>query len=96
MHDLLYLADVIYIGPWMYWIILGLIAGWATGRLTRGAGFGIIFDVILGILGAIIGGFIMTRLGYAAAGGFFYTLTVAIIGAVLLVAIARLLTGSRA
>ena len=82
-------------GPWLYWVILGLIAGWATGRLTQGAGFGIILDVILGIIGAFIGGFIMTRLGYAASGGFFYTLMVAIIGAVILVALARLLTGWR-
>ena len=80
---------------WVYWIILGLIAGWATGRLVRGTGYGIIFDVVLGMVGAIIGGLIMSQLGLAAAGGFFYTLTVAIIGSVLLVAVTRLLTGRR-
>ena len=81
--------------PWLYWIIIGLIAGWAAGRLVRGAGYGIIFDIILGIVGAVIGGFIVGWLGFSASGGFFYTLTVAIIGAVVLVALSRLLTGRR-
>jgi len=79
-------------GPWLYWIIIGLIAGWAAGRLMRGAGYGIIFDIVLGIVGAVIGGFIMTQFGYSATGGFFYTLTVAIIGAVILVGVTRLLS----
>jgi len=85
----------ITMGPWLYWIILGLIAGWAAGRLIRGAGYGIIFDTVLGMVGAVIGGFLMNALGFSASGGFFYTLTVAIIGAVLLVSITRLLTGRR-
>jgi uncharacterized membrane protein YeaQ/YmgE (transglycosylase-associated protein family) len=82
-------------GPWLYWIVLGLIAGWAAGRLVRGAGFGIIFDVVLGMVGAVVGGFIFSWLGFSASGGFFYSLTVAIIGAVILVATSRLLTGRR-
>jgi uncharacterized membrane protein YeaQ/YmgE (transglycosylase-associated protein family) len=82
-------------GPWLYWIVIGLIAGWATGRLMRGAGYGIIFDIILGMVGAVIGGFIMGLLGFSGSGGFFYTLTVAIIGAIILVSTTRVLTGRR-
>lgn len=92
-HSLHALILQITSGPWLYWIIIGLIAGWAAGRLVRGAGYGIIFDIVLGIVGAIIGGFIVGWLGFSATGGFFYTLTVAIIGAVVLVALSRLLTG---
>jgi uncharacterized membrane protein YeaQ/YmgE (transglycosylase-associated protein family) len=94
-HSLHALILQITSGPWLYWIIIGLIAGWAAGRLVRGAGYGIIFDIVLGIVGAIIGGFIVGWLGFSATGGFFYTLTVAIIGAVVLVALSRLLTGRR-
>ena len=48
------------------WIVLGLIAGWIAGHLARGRGFGCIVDVILGLIGAVIGGWIFTRLGIPA------------------------------
>jgi uncharacterized membrane protein YeaQ/YmgE (transglycosylase-associated protein family) len=62
----------------------------------KGSGFGPILDIVVGILGALIGGFIMTHLGYAGSGGFFYTVFVAVIGAVLLTFLLRLITGGRA
>jgi uncharacterized membrane protein YeaQ/YmgE (transglycosylase-associated protein family) len=76
------------------WIIIGLLAGWIAGHITRGRGFGCIVDVILGLIGAVIGGWIFTRLGIAAW-GFWGSLAAATIGAVLLVAIARLFAGSK-
>ena len=76
------------------WIIIGLLAGWIAGHLTRGRGFGCVVDVILGLIGAVIGGWIFTRLGIAAW-GFWGSLAAATVGAVLLVAIARLFAGSR-
>lgn len=79
----------------IWWIIVGLIAGWATGKLMRGAGYGPILDIVLGIIGAVIGGWIMTALGFAGSGGLIYTIIVAIIGAVILVWIVRLITGRR-
>jgi uncharacterized membrane protein YeaQ/YmgE (transglycosylase-associated protein family) len=45
------------------WIIIGIIAGWLTGKLMRGAGYGILMDLILGLIGAVIGGWIFGRLG---------------------------------
>jgi len=42
----------------LWWIIVGLIAGWLTGKIMRGAGYGVIGDIIVGIIGALIGGFI--------------------------------------
>jgi len=76
------------------WIVIGLIAGWIAGHITRGRGFGCIVDIILGLIGAVIGGWIFTKLGIAAW-GFWGSLASAVVGAVVLVAIARLFSGSR-
>jgi uncharacterized membrane protein YeaQ/YmgE (transglycosylase-associated protein family) len=76
------------------WIIIGLIAGWLTGTVTRGRGFGCFADTILGMVGALIGGWIFSKLGITAF-GFLGSLAAAFVGAVVLVAIARLFAGSR-
>ncbi len=79
----------------IWWIIVGLIAGFLTGKIMKGSGFGAIGDIVVGIIGAIIGGFIMQKLGYAGSGGLIYTVLVAIVGAVLLTLLLRLVTGNR-
>jgi uncharacterized membrane protein YeaQ/YmgE (transglycosylase-associated protein family) len=79
---------------WIAWIIIGLIAGWIAGTVTRGRGFGCLVDVILGLIGAVIGGWIFTRLGITTF-GFIGSLAAATVGAVVLVAIARLFAGGR-
>ena len=76
------------------WIVLGLLAGWLAGLLTGGAGFGILGDIFIGLIGSIVGGWIFSQL-HIAGGGFIYGLAAATIGAVLLVAIARIFTGGR-
>ena len=76
------------------WLIVGLIAGWVAGTITRGRGFGCLVNVILGLVGAVIGGWIFTKLGIPTW-GFWGSLAAAIVGAVVLVAIARLFAGSR-
>jgi uncharacterized membrane protein YeaQ/YmgE (transglycosylase-associated protein family) len=73
----------------LWWIIVGLIAGWATGKIMKGSGYGVFADILLGIAGALIGGFIMRALGFVGRGGLIYTIVVAIGGAVLLTAIVR-------
>ena len=75
------------------WIIIGLIAGWLAGKLSRGRGYGCITDIILGILGSFIGGWIFVKIGLFG-GGFLYSLAAATVGAVVLVAIVHLLVGS--
>jgi uncharacterized membrane protein YeaQ/YmgE (transglycosylase-associated protein family) len=70
------------------WIAVGIIAGWLTGKLMRGAGYGILMDLVLGLVGAVIGGWIFAGLGILA-NGFLGTLAAATIGAVILVATAR-------
>jgi uncharacterized membrane protein YeaQ/YmgE (transglycosylase-associated protein family) len=74
------------------WLLLGLIAGWLAGKLARGRGFGCITDIILGLIGSFIGGWIFTKLGIFG-GGFLFSLAAATLGAVVLVAIAHLFSG---
>ena len=74
------------------WIVIGLVAGWLAGKISRGRGFGCITDIILGIVGSFIGGWIFMKLGLFG-GGFLYSLAAATVGAVLLVLIAHLFSG---
>lgn len=71
------------------WILIGLIAGWLAGKIARGRGFGCIADIVLGIVGSFIGGWIFMRLNIYG-GGFLYSLAAATVGAVILVFIAHL------
>ena len=75
----------------LVWILVGLIAGWLTGKIMKGSGYGFFVDILLGIAGALVGGFIATHLGLDAHGGFIYSTLIALGGAILLVAIIRLL-----
>jgi uncharacterized membrane protein YeaQ/YmgE (transglycosylase-associated protein family) len=52
----------------LWWIIVGLIAGWATGKIMKGEGYGTLMDIVIGIVGAVIGGWIMSMLGFARRG----------------------------
>ena len=80
----------------IWWIIVGLIAGFLTGKLMKGSGYGTIGDIIIGIVGAVIGGYIMRAVGFTGQGGMIYTILVAIVGAVILTLLLRLVTGNRA
>jgi uncharacterized membrane protein YeaQ/YmgE (transglycosylase-associated protein family) len=75
----------------LWWIIVGLIAGWVTGKIMRGSGYGPFMDIVIGIVGAIVGGWIMRAVGFEGQGGMFYTILVAIGGAVLLTWLYRLI-----
>ena len=79
----------------LWWIIVGLIAGWATGKIMRGSGYGPFVDIVIGILGAVVGGWIMRAVGFRAHGGMIYTVLVAIGGAVLLTWLSRFIIGPR-
>jgi uncharacterized membrane protein YeaQ/YmgE (transglycosylase-associated protein family) len=72
----------------LYWIIVGLIAGWLAGKVMKGEGYGLLVDIILGILGAVVGGWVFGLLGFHA-GGLIGTIIVAFVGAVILVWIVR-------
>lgn len=75
----------------LYAIILGGIAGWLTGLIMRGEGYGIIVNILLGIAGGIIGSFVFGLLGFSTS-NFIGELITAIVGAALLVFLVRKLS----
>ena len=75
-------------------LLVGLVAGWLAGKIVQGSGFGLIGDIAIGIVGALIGSWLMPKLGIRIASGIVSAIIVATIGAVLLLAIARLATGA--
>jgi uncharacterized membrane protein YeaQ/YmgE (transglycosylase-associated protein family) len=82
-------------GGLVWWIVVGLVAGWAAGQIMKGSGFGAMWDIVLGIVGAIIGGYLFGLLGIAAGGGMLYSILVAIVGACLLIGLSRLFSGRK-
>jgi uncharacterized membrane protein YeaQ/YmgE (transglycosylase-associated protein family) len=81
------------------WIVVGLIAGWLASLVMRGGGSGILGDIILGIVGALVGGFLASSIFGVAdpvSGINVTTIIVAFIGAVIVIAIVRALTRGRA
>lgn len=83
-------------GNWLAWVVAGLIAGWLAGLLVRGHGFGCLGNIVLGLVGAFIGGVIVSLipLDLPAVYHFWGTVVVAFLGALLLTAIGRLIGGS--
>jgi len=78
------------------WIIVGLIAGWLAGLVMRGGGYGVLGNMILGIVGALVGGFLAAQLFGVPdpiSGFNFTTLVIAFLGAILVVALVRALPG---
>jgi uncharacterized membrane protein YeaQ/YmgE (transglycosylase-associated protein family) len=74
-------------------LFVGLVAGWLAGHVVRGTGFGIIGDILIGIVGAFIGDWLLVRLGFHLGTGVFRAILNATIGAVLLLLIVRLIRG---
>ncbi|WP_263377415.1 GlsB/YeaQ/YmgE family stress response membrane protein [Granulicella paludicola] len=79
------------------WIIIGIVAGWLTGKIMKGSGFGVLMDMVIGLIGALIGGFISSHLGMGGVGdhGLIISIVIAVIGAVILTSLVRLVTGNR-
>jgi len=73
----------------LYIVVVGLIAGWATGKIMKGSGYGPLTDILLGIAGAIFGSRILGFVGIYSGGGLLPNILVAVVGAVLLVIIVR-------
>jgi uncharacterized membrane protein YeaQ/YmgE (transglycosylase-associated protein family) len=78
------------------WIIIGLIAGWLAGVIMRGSGYGVLGDIVLGIIGALIGGFLASAvfgIPTPVSGFNLGSLIVALLGAIVVIAIVRALPG---
>ena len=80
------------------WIVVGLVAGWLASQVMRGGGYGLIGDIIVGVVGAVIGGFLAATLLHMpdAVNGINVTsIIVAFVGSVILIAILRAVSGRR-
>ncbi len=80
------------------WIIVGLIAGWLAGKVMRGAGYGLLGDIIIGVVGGLVGGWLATsvlHIGAMVSGINLTSILVAFVGALILLFVLRLLRGGR-
>jgi uncharacterized membrane protein YeaQ/YmgE (transglycosylase-associated protein family) len=78
-----------YINDFVYILVVGLIAGWLAGKIMKGKGFGLVGDLVVGVLGAIVGSWIYGALGFGAY-GILGSIVMALIGALLLLYVVRL------
>ena len=74
----------------LWFLLIGLIAGWLAGQIMKGGGYGVVGDIIVGIVGAMIGGFVFRLLGITAYGTL-GSIVMAVIGAMILIALLRTL-----
>jgi uncharacterized membrane protein YeaQ/YmgE (transglycosylase-associated protein family) len=74
----------------VWFILIGLAAGWLAGQVMKGGGFGVLGDIVVGVIGALLGGFLFRTFGVSAGGGLLGSLIVATIGAIVLLFVVRL------
>ena len=75
----------------LWFLVVGLIAGWLAGVLVKGGGFGLVGDLVVGVIGALLGGFLFSTFGVSLGGGLIGSIVVATIGAVVLLFLLRLI-----
>ena len=75
----------------IWFLLIGLIAGWLAGKVMRGGGFGLVGDMIVGVIGALLGGWLFGKLGISAGGGLIGAIITAFVGAVVLILLLRLI-----
>jgi uncharacterized membrane protein YeaQ/YmgE (transglycosylase-associated protein family) len=78
----------------LWFLVVGLVAGWLAGVLVKGGGFGVLGDLVVGVIGAFLGGWLFSTLGASVGGGLLGSLMVATIGAVVLLFSVRLVKGA--
>jgi uncharacterized membrane protein YeaQ/YmgE (transglycosylase-associated protein family) len=78
-------------GGLIWWIVVGLIAGWLAGKVMKGGGFGVLMDIVIGMVGAVLGGWFFGMLGVYPGGGLIGSILVAFIGACILLWLVRLI-----
>jgi uncharacterized membrane protein YeaQ/YmgE (transglycosylase-associated protein family) len=72
------------------WLVIGAIAGWLAGQIMKGGGFGLVGDIVVGIIGSVVAGWLLPRVGLYLGGGFIAEIINAVIGAVILLFVVRL------
>ncbi len=74
-------------------ILVGVIAGWLAGKITRGSGYGLIGDLVVGLIGAFVGDWLLPRVGVHLGTGIVALIVNALIGAIVLLLLLRILSG---
>ena len=72
-------------------LIIGAIAGWLAGVVMKGGGFGLLGDIVVGIIGAFVGYFVLGKLGVSLGAGYVGSILTAMIGAIIVLALVRVL-----
>ena len=80
---------------WLWYILIGLVVGWLAGLIVKGSGSGFLLNIVIGIVGAILGGWLFSLLGVSAT-SFWGSLVTALVGAIVLLLIVGLFTRKRA
>ena len=75
----------------IFWLIIGGVAGWLAVTLVSGGGFGLLWDILIGVVGAVIGGWLAGVLGISIGGGILSSIITATLGAVVLLLVLRLI-----
>jgi uncharacterized membrane protein YeaQ/YmgE (transglycosylase-associated protein family) len=90
----LVLADVnLSLSNVIWWLVVGLVAGFLASRVMRGGGYGLIGDIVVGLIGAFIGGWLASLLGIGGSSSLIVTIIIAFVGACILLAILHAVTG---
>ncbi len=76
------------------WLVVGLVAGWLAGLVMKGSGYGLFTDLVLGLVGAVVGGFVFSQFAFGTA-GIVGSIAIAFIGACLLIAVVRFVARGR-
>lgn len=78
------------------WIVFGLIAGFIASKIVNKSGEGLILDIVLGVVGAVVGGWLFAQFGYGGVEGFnLYSMFVAVVGAVIVLFLYHAIMGRR-
>jgi len=75
----------------LWFILIGALAGWLAGKIMRGQGFGLLGNIVVGIIGGLLGGWLFSLVGLSPSAGFWGSLVTATVGAVVAIALARLI-----
>ena len=75
----------------IWFILIGLVAGWLAGQVMKGGGYGVLGDIIIGVIGALLGGWLFGKLGIWPGGGLIGSLIVAFLGACILIWLLRMI-----
>jgi uncharacterized membrane protein YeaQ/YmgE (transglycosylase-associated protein family) len=74
----------------VYFLIIGIVAGWLAGVIMKGGGYGLLGDLILGVIGAVVGGYLFQKFGIEE-NGLLWSIITATVGAIVLIALVRLI-----